>query len=136
MLAKHREIETCADCHRKIDPLGFAMEHFDAIGQWREAYDSKGKNNARQPIDVTGQLPNGTAINGFQDMKEKLLLKPEQVAQALSEKLMKHAMGRYLGVVERSDVDRVVHQAKQYEYKVVDLIAALCATDIFINGGK
>jgi hypothetical protein len=137
MLAKHRQIETCNDCHRKIDPLGFAMENFNAIGSWRDHYALKGKSGeAKDNIDVSGQLPNGTKVDGFLGLKKALLNKPETFVHALSDKLMMYAMGRPLGVSERSEIDRVVAQAKANDYRIVDLISALCTTDIFVKGGK
>ena len=62
-LAKHREVETCAECHRKIDPLGFALENFDATGMWRSHYGRKLK------IDASGTLPNGDTFNGVPDFR-------------------------------------------------------------------
>src|SRR5262245_49271060 len=87
-LEKHRSVATCYECHRKIDPLGFALEHFDAIGKWRNSYDGNTK------IDATGELPGGRAFSNVAEFKQALLERQPQFVHALTAKLLSYATGR------------------------------------------
>ena len=89
-LAKHREIATCAECHRKIDPFGFALENFDAIGRWRNEY---GKN---MPIDASGELPNGDTFSTVPEFGKHIIKREGQFTRSLTEKLLTYATGREL----------------------------------------
>ena len=101
-LLKHREIATCAECHRKIDPLGFALENFDAIGGWRDEY---GKKN---PIDSAGKLPGGDSFRTFPEFRKLLVNRQDQFNRCLSEKLMTYALGRELEVGDRPSIDEIL----------------------------
>mgnify|MGYP001166676938 FL=1 len=101
-LLKHREIPTCAECHRKIDPLGFALENFDAIGGWRDEY---GKKN---PIDSAGKLPGGDSFRTFPEFRKLLVDRQGQFNRCLSEKLMTYALGRELEVGDRPSIDEIL----------------------------
>lgn len=81
-LAKHRNVATCAQCHRKIDPLGFALENFDAIGQWRENY---GRNLL---IDPSGKFPKGKEFQSFSEFRDQINQRDEQFTKCLTEKLL------------------------------------------------
>ena len=73
-MVRHRATPACAGCHARMDPIGFAMENFDAVGKWRES-------DAGDPIDTSGVLPDGTSIEGLAGLKQALLAKPEQFAR-------------------------------------------------------
>ena len=103
-LEKHREIATCAECHRRIDPLGFALENFDAIGGWRDNYAEK------TPIDATGELPNGESFGTFSEFRKLLVDRQDQFNRCLTEKLMAYALGRELEVGDRSSVDKILDE--------------------------
>src|SRR5262249_12441312 len=91
-LEQHRASPTCAACHGAMDPLGLALENFNAVGQFR-ANDP----DTQTPIDSTGQLPDGSTINGFEDLRRALVDRPDrQFVQALTENLMTYALGRSL----------------------------------------
>src|SRR6185369_10587844 len=83
-LAQHRNNPTCASCHNVIDPVGFSLENFDAIGRWRTDEDHK-------PIDVAGGLPDGSKFQGVAALERGLLQRPDLFAGAVSEKLLTFA---------------------------------------------
>jgi hypothetical protein len=101
-LVKHREIATCAECHRKIDPLGFALENFDAIGGWRDEYEEK------KPIDSAGKLPGGDSFRTVPQFRKLLVDRQDQFNRCLTEKLMTYALGRELEVGDRASVDEIL----------------------------
>lgn len=102
ILTRHRESPACFDCHRKIDPLGFALENFDPIGGWRTRYE-KG-----QPIDPAGELPDGRTFKNVAGLKKVLVERKDQFARALTEKLLAYACGRRIEPADRPAVDRIV----------------------------
>ena len=124
-LAKHREIATCAECHRKIDPLGLSMEHYDYIGVWRDRY------NKKLPIDGSGKMPDGTAINGPAGIKQYLSTRPNQFTRCLTEKLFISAMGRRISFTARDDIDRIVAALPQHNYGLRELIQQVVASEPF-----
>ena len=98
MIAKHRANPTCASCHAVMDPLGLALENFDATGKWRDR-----DRFAGAAIDASGTLPDGTAINGPDDLRQALLRRPEQFVQTFTQGLLAYATGRTLEVQGHAD---------------------------------
>ena len=86
-LAEHRSNRACSRCHSLIDPVGFALEHFDAVGRWREV-------EADRPIDATGGLPDGSTFEGVAGLEQALLRRPELLVRTVAEKLLTFALGR------------------------------------------
>ena len=86
-LAAHRANPVCASCHATMDPIGFGLENFDAVGAWRQAENGT-------PIDASGTLPNGAAFEGPAELRAALLARPEAFARALTVKLATYALGR------------------------------------------
>ena len=124
-MEKHRNNPTCYECHRKIDPLGLAMENFDHVGAWRSQY---GK---RLPVDPLGELPDGTNIAGPSGIRKFLLDRPEQFTRCLTEKLMIYGLGRSLSFTDRADIDRIVSTAPQYRYGLREIIQQIVASKAF-----
>ncbi len=124
MLSKHREIETCADCHRSIDPWGFGLEHFDAIGVYRSEY----RNG--QPVYAKGSVPNGS-FDGIVDMKKVLLDRSDQFARALTEKLFTYALGHPLSFQERLIADDIAAANHEKDGGFKDLIVTICSSPLF-----
>src|SRR4029453_8271636 len=91
MIAKHRNNPTCASCHAVMDPLGLALENFDATGRGRER-----DRYAGAAIDASGELPDGTPVNGPDDLRNALLRRPEQFVQKFAEGLLTYATGAKL----------------------------------------
>jgi hypothetical protein len=88
-LEVHRDNPACSGCHDVMDPLGFALENFDAIGQWREI-----DRDAAEAIDASGELADGTRVEGPVELREALLARPEQYVQTLTEKLKVFGLSR------------------------------------------
>lgn len=127
LMEKHRENATCFECHRKIDPLGLALENYDHIGGWRNRYQKQ------SPIDATGTLHDGTTIEGAGSIKEYLLDRPEQFAHCLTEKLMVYALGRRMGFTDRDDIDKIVEEASEDGYGLRDLIKNVVISEPFLS---
>ncbi len=125
LMEKHRNNPTCFECHRKIDPLGLSMEHYDYIGVWRDRY------NKKLPIDGSGKMPDGTAINGPTGIKQYLSTRPEQFTRCLTEKLFIYAMGRRISFIDRDDIDRIVAAMPRHKYGLRELIQQVVASKPF-----
>ncbi len=91
-MEEHRDNPVCASCHQMMDPIGFSLENFDAIGAWR---DSR-RRDLGTPIDASGQLLDGTKINGPVELRKALVKQPEIFVGTMTEKLMTYALGRGL----------------------------------------
>lgn len=129
-LAKHRSIETCAECHRKIDPIGFALESFDPIGSLRFTYrDSAGKSAGA--VDPTGTLPTGEAFADIAELKKLLLKQKTQFAHCLTEKMLTYGLGREIGFQDRPIVEAVVDELAARGYGLCDLVELVVLSDAF-----
>lgn len=124
-LQKHRDNPACHDCHRKIDPLGFALENFDPIGGWRETY---GRN---KPIDSSGELSNGKAFHGLSEFKQLLLQKPDTFLQGLTEKLLAYSIGRELTPGDRPQLDAITSSLKTDSDGLRDLMKRVALSEPF-----
>jgi hypothetical protein len=125
-LEMHRENPNCAGCHDVMDGLGFALENFDAIGQWREM-----DRDAGDPIDSSGVLADGTAVSGPVDLREALLARPEQFVHAMTEKLLLYALGRNLDYYDMPAVRKIVHGAAEDDYQFSSLLMGVVTSDPF-----
>ncbi len=122
-LSKHRNNPTCYDCHRKIDPLGFAMENFDAVGRWRSSY---GRNTT---LDPSGELPDGQAFADIRELKKILLSREDLVARAMTEKMLAYATGRRIVPSDRPNVDRIIASSEGLH----DLIEQVVVSEPFMT---
>ena len=126
-LAKHRSIATCAECHRKIDPLGFALENFDPIGAWRTEYGKK------LPVDASGKLPSGEAFDDIRQLRTLLIERHELFTRSLTEKLMTYAIGRELEIGDRPSVDEILAELNSKEGGLRDLIRLVVLSKPFLS---
>jgi hypothetical protein len=124
-LDKHRTVPSCNECHRKIDPLGFALENFDPIGGWRDRYERN------QPVDASGELPNGKSFENVEGLKSILLDQQDQFARALTEKLLAYAMGRTTGPADRPHIDRIVSDLQERGGGFRDLMILVALSEPF-----
>lgn len=133
----HRTLPQCARCHSKIDPLGFALENFDAAGAWRdqEGFGYKGRVQRDDPmIDASSQLPDGTAIVGVEGLQQALLAQKELFYRCLAEKLLTYALGRELGLSDRLSVDQAVaHLQQPGNDSLRELIEHIAMSEIFLS---
>ena len=106
-LELHRANPVCASCHRKIDPIGFALENFDAVGQWQE------DTREGLKIDSAGVLVDGTPVNGPVALRKALLARPEVFVGTVTEKMMTYALGRGLEPMDMPVVRSVIEEREQ-----------------------
>jgi len=129
-LLKHREVETCAECHRKIDPPGFALENFDPIGGWRDRYV---QTKARPKVDASGELSDGSEFKGIVQFKDILLKKEEMFIRNLTGKLLAYASGRDMGPADRPEVDSIVEKLEESGGGFRDLVILITKSPIFLE---
>ena len=124
-LAKHRTNAVCSTCHSAIDPPGFALENFDAIGAWRTT-DESGK-----PVDATATLVGGTTVDGLSGLRRLLLEQPGQFPATLTAKLMAYALGRRLEYYDRPAVRQIVRDAAANDYRWSSLVMGIVKSPAF-----
>jgi hypothetical protein len=126
-LEQHRSNPTCFACHGVMDPLGLALENFNAVGQFRI-----NDPDTLTPIDTAGTLPDGTAINGPVDLRRALVERPDhQFVQALTENLMTYALGRTLDYRDMPTVRRIVRQSAATNYRFTSIVLGVVSSDAF-----
>ena len=125
-LAEHRAQPSCNQCHGVIDPMGLALENFDAIGLWRD-YD----RYAAAPIDAQGRLISGQPLTGPADLRAALLSRPDQFVWALTEKLMTFALGRTVEHFDMPIVRSVARQAAEADYRFEAIVQGIVESDAF-----
>jgi len=118
-LELHRANPTCAACHNNIDPVGFALENFNAIGQWRET------TREGLEIDSAGILGNGTPVSGPVELRQALLADPEVFAGTVTEKLMIYALGRGLEPSDMPVVRSILRNAAETDYALTSIILGI-----------
>jgi uncharacterized protein DUF1592/uncharacterized protein DUF1588/uncharacterized protein DUF1587/uncharacterized protein DUF1585/uncharacterized protein DUF1595 len=114
-LEAHRKNPTCAACHRRMDPLGFGLENFDAVGAWRTV-------DGNLPVDASGVLPDGRRFTGPDELRTILKADQEGFARALTAKLLTYALGRGLEPHDTSTVRLIASRLPQYDYKFSGLV--------------
>ncbi len=117
-MEQHRRNAQCAACHAKMDPLGFALENFDGVGQWRD-------NDGENLVDASGTLPDGTKFNGPADFRNALLRRPEVFVGTVTEKLMTYALGRGVEHFDIPAVRKIVRDAASNDYRWSSLIIGI-----------
>jgi hypothetical protein len=125
-MERHRASPTCAGCHKVMDPLGFALENYDAIGEWR-AED----RYAGTAIDASGRLIDGTAVSSPADLRVALMKRPEQFVQTLTERLMTYALGRTEEYYDMPTVRRIVRDAAPKDYKFSSIVQSIVKSEQF-----
>jgi hypothetical protein len=117
-MIQHRAAPACAGCHARMDPIGFAMENFDAVGRWRD-------RDGEQPIDASGMFPEGTKFDGMTGLKRVLLNQPEQLVGTVAERLLMYAIGRNLQYYDAPTVRAVMREAKPANYTLGSLVLGI-----------
>ena len=129
-LAQHRTNPVCGSCHAVIDPPGFALEHFDAIGGWR-TNDESGK-----AVDAVGNTVSGAPIDGLSGLRALLLKNPDQFPSTVTEKLLAYALGRRLEYYDRPAVRHIVRAAAAKDYRWSSLILGIVNSPAFAMRGS
>ena len=120
-MIQHRADPACASCHARMDPIGFALENFDAVGRWRDA-------DAGQPIAAASELPDGRIVDGLAGLKALLLDEPELFVGALTEKLMMYALGRNVQYYDAPAIRAIVRAAAEQDYEFSAIVAGIVAS--------
>jgi len=123
-MEEHRANPACAGCHRMMDPIGFALENFDGIGTWRT-------KQMGQVLDASGQLADGTKINGVVDLREALVRYSPQFVRTLTEKLMTYALGRGVEYEDMPVVRAIVRDAARSDYRFSSLLMGIVKSEPF-----
>jgi hypothetical protein len=123
-LAEHRRNVACAGCHKLMDPVGFSLENFDAVGRWRTLEEGR-------PIDATGGLPDGSRFDGVTGLEQGLLRRPELFVGTLTEKLLTFALGRGVEPFDAPAVRKIVRDARATDYRFSSLIVGIATSTPF-----
>ena len=123
-LEAHRSNPACASCHNKMDPIGYGMENFDAIGQWRT-------KDGDFPVDSSGTLPSGKSFKGPKQLKSILLAQKGLFVHNISEKLMTYALGRGIESTDRCNLDAISEDVANHNYKFSSLVTAIVISEPF-----
>ncbi len=123
-LAEHRANPACASCHDVMDPVGFSLEHFDAVGRWRTMEEGR-------PVDASGGLPDGSEFAGVEGLEQGLLARPEIFVRTLSEKLLTFALGRGVETYDAPAIRGVLRGAKSDDYRFSALILGIVQSPAF-----
>ena len=123
-MEQHRANPACASCHRMMDPIGFALENFDGIGKWRTSQFG-------QKVDASGQLTDGTKVNGVVDLRQALLRYSPQFVRTLAEKLLTYALGRGVEYPDMPVVRSIVREAAANHYRFSSLVVGIVSSQPF-----
>ncbi|HIF30597.1 MAG TPA: DUF1592 domain-containing protein [Planctomycetaceae bacterium] len=139
-LEKHRDVKTCSECHRKIDPAGWALENYDAIGQWRSRYDhtldpikreEKNRKFSSPMVNASGTFHSGESYEDILGFKKILLLKKDPFTRCLASKLLTYAAGRTMEPMDNTEINRIVDVVKSKGYGMQDLLLEVVSSNIF-----
>lgn len=131
-LLKHAADKTCAECHRKIDPLGFGLETFDPIGRWRTKYPATKKDGPTPKIDASGEFPSGETYADFREFKKILAgQRKDLFTRHLVSKLLSYATGRHMEVVDDYGIEDIVEKVRDEDYGLGTLVVTSLTSGIF-----
>lgn len=123
-LAEHRKNPACSGCHKLMDPVGFSLENYDAVGRWRRAEDGV-------PVDSSGGLPDGAKFDSVDGLEKALLTRPELFATTITEKLLTYALGRGVEYTDAPAVRQIVRQAQNNNFRFSSLILGIAGSPSF-----
>ena len=129
----HQEEQQCASCHRKIDPIGFGLENFDAVGLWRtkDSYTKPTVGTKEWEIDPAGKLHGGPAFASYFELREIVADRIDAFATGFTEALLEYALGRPCGFADDELVQRIVSQARAEDWQLREFFQALVASQEF-----
>jgi hypothetical protein len=142
-LAKHRQVASCASCHVKIDPPGFALESFDVIGGWREFYRTTGNGQPvtvdgrrmpyrnGKPVDPSDVMPDGQKFKNIDELRQILLKDRDQLARALTVRLATYATGAAPTEGDRNEIEAIVRSVREKGYGLRSLVHAIVQSELF-----
>ncbi len=135
ILVKHRSQDSCASCHTKIDPAGFALENFDPAGQWRDKYLQlvKGKPHRGATIDASYTLPDGRKFGDVDEFRDLIVARPRRLARCVAEKLMVYGTGAPISFADRQAIEAIVEQAAKDDYGLRSLVKLVATSPVFLS---
>ena len=125
-LEHHRKVKTCASCHDIIDPVGIAMENFNAVGQWRVKDIDAGER-----IDTTARMADGTPITGLAELRRYIVNRPDLFIQTLAENMLAYSLGRPLEHHDLPQVRKLVREAEKQDYRISALVLGVVSSTAF-----
>ncbi len=123
-LSEHRANPACAGCHSLMDPVGFSLENYDAVGRWRDLEDAR-------PVDASGGLPDGSKFDGVAGLQQALLKHPEVFANTFTEKLLTYALGRGVEFYDAPAVRKIVRQSSASDYRFSSFLVSIASSTSF-----
>jgi hypothetical protein len=120
----HRTNPVCSSCHNIMDPIGFSLENFDLVGKWRQLEE-------QSPIDATGELVDGTRLDGPASLRRALLSRSDAFVTVAAEKLLTYAMGRAVTAYDMPAVRAIVRDAGRNEYRFSSLVLGVVKSEPF-----
>ncbi|MCG6156997.1 DUF1592 domain-containing protein [Rubinisphaera margarita] len=135
MLEKHKSDASCASCHVKIDPPGFALENYDPAGQWRDAYPKgqKGKRVPGTPVNSGDELPDGRAFKNLEEFQELIASDPEGLARNVAEKFITCGTGAAIDFVDRDEIEAIVASTADDNYGLRSILKASITSSLFVT---
>ncbi|MDF1814355.1 MAG: DUF1588 domain-containing protein [Verrucomicrobiales bacterium] len=131
-LAKHAADKSCKECHRKIDPLGFALETYDPVGRWRTTYPRPSPKGKAQKIDSTGEFPSGETYTDFAGFRDYIAKNRKDVfARGLVEKLLTYATGRHMTGADYPEIEVIYGKVKSDNYGLQTMVLEVMKSEIF-----
>lgn len=132
-LLAHQEQPQCASCHRKIDPIGFGLENFDAVGQWRteDYYERPGLGRKKWPVEPAGAFHKGPAFGSYYELRDLIHARAEGFSQGFSIALMQYALGRAIAFRDETLVSKMISEAKSRDFALRSFIETLVLSDEF-----
>ncbi len=126
MLAQHSANPVCANCHKRIDPLGFALDNYDVVGRWRD-------EDAGKPVDAEGELPDGTRIKGPAGLKKALIARKELFLRNLTKRMLGYALGRGLTPADACAVETILDRVEEQDDKAWALVREIALSEPFLS---
>ena len=135
MLEKHKSTASCASCHRKIDPPGFALENFDPAGRWRERYIAfQGRRQTKGPeIDTSFDLPDGRHFDSLREFQKLVLEHPEKIAGNVAEKMLTYGTGAPVTYADRNHVKQIAALTQKNNYGFRSILKAVVTSELFLT---
>jgi hypothetical protein len=131
-LAKHRADAACAECHRKIDPLGFSLEAYDAVGRWRKKYPAANKKTKPAEIDTTGEFPSGETYTDFAGFKRVIRdTRADHFTRHLIRQLLTYTTGRTMELADDLPLDQLQEKVKKQGLGLKTLMVECLMSDVF-----
>ena len=136
MVDLHKEVPQCASCHEKIDPIGYGLESFDKMGNFRESIRVKNNPNDRKrgrvvEIDASGYLSDTEPFSDFKGFKQMLLKNKDKLARSLFEEMLAYAIGRKIEFIDEEEVDACLSRLKRRNYPMQDMILEVVNSKAF-----